>query len=715
MVTILPRTAWTPYTRNTGTMNLLALAISINNGISLGAAKDLLIDSLATTRNLTGGDWTPWKGGVFVHHAGPGSVDSTDCEKCRQEIADIWASHHREYGNIAYNFIVCQHGNIFKAQGYIRGEANGGYAEGTKQGPHPNPAMKDRHIWVDGYGQVGRNEAFYSILGLLRANDEPTAAMRSSIKDLVWHLRTEVSDNRRAGNLLYPHQHDAGYTVCPGNLTPYCNDGSLDPGVGVVPGPAINVISREHWGARPPTSTVYVPLSSRTGFCVHYSAGPPSQTVRQIQNYHMDGRGWPDIGYNFLVHQQGWIYEGRGWTNVGAHARGYNTTHIGVCFIGSDGDATQAAKTAIRSLFFKAQELCGGDLSATYHSALGSTSCPGNDLRTWVQSGMGGEYVPIEITPPPSAGSGRSDVRSVEAQQHAVNALGYQPPLTVDGVFGPLTLAGVQWLQRTVGVEDDGLWGPLTEAAFGAYIGIGGSGGGRSDVRTIRAQQVAVNGMGHSPALVTDGVYGPLTKEGVEWLQGRLGVTADGLWGPQTERAYMDHAGDGGWSGGANTTIRTVTQQQTAVNSLGYSPALVVDGVFGPLTYDGVRWLQDRVGALVDGLWGPNTESCYNAYANGEGLVVDGVFGARTIAALQRAIGAEPDGVWGPESKRALQRHLNQVTDADLVVDGAIGAASVRAMQEHLNTMTGAGLDVDGVWGAGTTRALQRALNLERF
>jgi cell wall-associated NlpC family hydrolase len=60
--------------------------------------------------------------------------------------------------------------------------------------------------------------------------------------------------------------------------------------------------------------------------------------------------------------------------------------------------------------------------------------------------------------------------------------------------------------------------------------------------------------------------------------------------------------------------IRTVTQQQQAVNGLGYRPPLVVDNKFGPKTRAGVKWLQRKVGTTPDGQWGPKTEAKYQAY-----------------------------------------------------------------------------------------------------
>lgn len=48
----------------------------------------------------------------------------------------------------------------------------------------------------------------------------------------------------------------------------------------------------------------------------------------------MDQRGWDDIGYSFLIGEDGRVYEGRGWDRVGAHAPQYNHVSIGVCFLG---------------------------------------------------------------------------------------------------------------------------------------------------------------------------------------------------------------------------------------------------------------------------------------------------------------------------------------------------------------------------------------------
>lgn len=48
----------------------------------------------------------------------------------------------------------------------------------------------------------------------------------------------------------------------------------------------------------------------------------------------MNRRGWTDIGYNFLVGEDGNVYEGRGWGKKGAHSVPFNGKSIGICIIG---------------------------------------------------------------------------------------------------------------------------------------------------------------------------------------------------------------------------------------------------------------------------------------------------------------------------------------------------------------------------------------------
>ena len=133
-------------------------------------------------------------------------------------------------------------------------------------------------------------------------------------------------------------------------------------------------VTREEWGARPPDGLYYMGDLVQYLF-IHHSAGNDCydketcmQEIRNIQNYHMDSNGWPDIGYrcgllqiltqkvyhtitpfiSFLIGGDGLIYEGRGWNQIGAHTYGFNDVGYGIDFIGTftDKNPTQVAQDA---------------------------------------------------------------------------------------------------------------------------------------------------------------------------------------------------------------------------------------------------------------------------------------------------------------------------------------------------------------------------------
>ncbi|MDP9284250.1 MAG: N-acetylmuramoyl-L-alanine amidase [Actinomycetota bacterium] len=113
-----------------------------------------------------------------------------------------------------------------------------------------------------------------------------------------------------------------------------------------------SIVPRSGWGAdeeivrAKPTYAPAVRL-----LVVHHTAGSnaysPAQAaaiVRGIEVYHVEGNGWNDIGYNFLVDRFGTVYEGRGGgidrNVVGAHSAGFNSGTAGVALIGNFSVAT---------------------------------------------------------------------------------------------------------------------------------------------------------------------------------------------------------------------------------------------------------------------------------------------------------------------------------------------------------------------------------------
>ncbi len=93
---------------------------------------------------------------------------------------------------------------------------------------------------------------------------------------------------------------------------------------------------REDWGARATRCSGGDPTKTR--MAVHHTVtmamGDPAARVRGIQNFHMDTRGWCDIGYHFLLTIDGTIWEARPLEYMGAHVFAHNAGNIGVSFVG---------------------------------------------------------------------------------------------------------------------------------------------------------------------------------------------------------------------------------------------------------------------------------------------------------------------------------------------------------------------------------------------
>ncbi|XP_063546739.1 peptidoglycan recognition protein-like isoform X2 [Cydia strobilella] len=102
-------------------------------------------------------------------------------------------------------------------------------------------------------------------------------------------------------------------------------------------------ITREDWLARDMTgnNTVaqFAPLKL---VVVQHTVSPEchrftncAAELRNLQNYFLESKhlGY-DIPYNYLIGNEGRVYQGRGWNREGAHTRGFNRCSLGVAFIG---------------------------------------------------------------------------------------------------------------------------------------------------------------------------------------------------------------------------------------------------------------------------------------------------------------------------------------------------------------------------------------------
>lgn len=117
------------------------------------------------------------------------------------------------------------------------------------------------------------------------------------------------------------------------------------------------------------------------------------ERMRALYQYHASNRGWGDIGYHYVIGDDGQIYEGKAGGDfvVGGHAYCNNANTIGIAMMGNF-DATKPAQAQMRSLQWLLQTLAdryqmdanravryhGIQLPAIVgHKQLLSTDCPG--------------------------------------------------------------------------------------------------------------------------------------------------------------------------------------------------------------------------------------------------------------------------------------------------------------------------------------------------
>lgn len=81
---------------------------------------------------------------------------------------------------------------------------------------------------------------------------------------------------------------------------------------------------------------------------IHSSATPEGRVVMasEIRRWHMEERGFEDIGYHFVIGLHGNVEFGRKVDAWGAHTLGYNHNSVGICLVGGT-DKWGASKDTI--------------------------------------------------------------------------------------------------------------------------------------------------------------------------------------------------------------------------------------------------------------------------------------------------------------------------------------------------------------------------------
>ena len=128
---------------------------------------------------------------------------------------------------------------------------------------------------------------------------------------------------------------------------------------------------------------------------IHCSATREGQDipVETIRKWHVEGRGWSDIGYHFYIDINAKIWKGRDIQKIGAHCSGNNRSSIGICYCGgveADGKTPKDTRTASQkeSLLhvLKTLKAMFPDASIYSHNEFANKACPSFDASNEYKS-----------------------------------------------------------------------------------------------------------------------------------------------------------------------------------------------------------------------------------------------------------------------------------------------------------------------------------------
>lgn len=127
-----------------------------------------------------------------------------------------------------------------------------------------------------------------------------------------------------------------------------------------------------------------------TRIVVHCTATPEGRevTIEDVRRWHVEERGWSDVGYHWLIELDGTLKQGRHESRSGAHAKGWNGVSIGVCYVGGCDENMKPKDTRTDdqkiTLGCLLQDLKGRYPKAKIigHMDISSKACPSFDALT---------------------------------------------------------------------------------------------------------------------------------------------------------------------------------------------------------------------------------------------------------------------------------------------------------------------------------------------
>ena len=186
-----------------------------------------------------------------------------------------------------------------------------------------------------------------------------------------------------------------------------------------------------------------------------------SCSVSDIHSWHL-ANNWSGFGYHYFVNKKGEIFKGRPDDTIGSHAKGFNSTSLGIAFEGNFEKEIPTQAQIDAGLELVAYLKNKYNINKVYgHGELMATNCPGKHFPTAQFRGV--------------------EENLVLSFQRAATTDGFK--LKNDGIWGPETASvaskcvvkkrilhkynnATKLVQRLLEVEVDGKCGSITSSAI---------------------------------------------------------------------------------------------------------------------------------------------------------------------------------------------------------------------------------------------------------
>jgi N-acetyl-anhydromuramyl-L-alanine amidase AmpD len=209
--------------------------------------------------------------------------------------------------------------------------------------------------------------------------------------------------------------------------------------------------------------------------------------VSVMRRWHVEDRGWDDVGYHFFIKKDGTVQPGRDLEKTPAAQRGHNTGTIAICLHGlAVGRFTRDQYRSLIALCQEIDDAFGGMVSFHGHSEVSSKACPVFPYRVVLGLDAHGEMIyapsetplqggdalaepkPMPEAPLPPRPTLRLMARGVDVELLQVLLIEAGLITDIDGIFGRHTESLVREFQKNYGLVADGIVGPRTWAALEA-------------------------------------------------------------------------------------------------------------------------------------------------------------------------------------------------------------------------------------------------------